>query len=161
VIKTGSPLREVLEFYRPKFAASTILDQHDLHPLQYYVVSTHREENGDSPARLRNWADLLSQIALHTGLPVIVSTHPRTRKRIETLGLTFAAGVRLMKPLGFIDYVRLQSDARAVLSDSGTITEESSLLNFPALNLRDTHERPEGVEEGAVMMVGLSIRAIA
>ncbi|CAD6559624.1 UDP-2,3-diacetamido-2,3-dideoxy-D-glucuronate 2-epimerase [Paraburkholderia hiiakae] len=160
VIKTGSPLREVLKFYQPKIEASTIVDQLDLKPNQFYVVSAHREENVDSPIRLRNLADLLTRIAADTGFPVIVSTHPRTRKRIEALGLTFGPGVRLMKPLGFIDYVRLQSDARAVLSDSGTITEESSLLNFPALNLREAHERPEGVEEGAVMMVGLSVERV-
>ncbi|WP_263143601.1 UDP-N-acetylglucosamine 2-epimerase (non-hydrolyzing) [Pseudomonas sp. RIT-PI-AD] len=160
VIKTGSPLGEVLAHYRPKIDASTILAQLDLQPGRFYLVSAHREENVDSPRQLRNLAHLLDQLAQRSGLPVIVSTHPRTRKRIDALGLSFDAGVQLMKPMGFFDYVRLQAEARAVLSDSGTITEESSLLNFPALNLREAHERPEGVEEGAVMMVGLVLERV-
>lgn len=160
VIKTGSPLAEVLAYYRPRIDASDVLERLGLAPRGFYLVSAHREENVDSPRQLRNLADLLNQLAQRNGLPVIVSTHPRTRKRIDALGLTFDARVQLMKPLGFLDYVRLQGEARAVLSDSGTITEESSLLNFPALNLREAHERPEGVEEGAVMMVGLSLERV-
>lgn len=157
VIKTGSPLGEVLAHYRPGIAASTVLDRLKLERGGFYVVSAHREENVDSPSRLRLLAHLLDRIAGQTGRPVVVSTHPRTRNRIEALGLAFGSDVRLMKPLGFLDYVRLQCEARAVLSDSGTITEESSILNFPALNLREAHERPEGFEEGAVMMVGLDV----
>ncbi|TRX73779.1 non-hydrolyzing UDP-N-acetylglucosamine 2-epimerase [Pseudomonas mangiferae] len=160
VIKTGSPLAEVLAHYRPRIDASDVLQRLDLQPRGFYLVSAHREENVDSPRQLRNLADLLNQLAQRNDLPVIVSTHPRTRKRIDALGLTFDERVQLMKPLGFLDYVRLQCEARAVLSDSGTITEESSLLNFPALNLREAHERPEGVEEGAVMMVGLSLERV-
>jgi UDP-N-acetylglucosamine 2-epimerase (non-hydrolysing) len=156
VIKTGSPLREVLDYYRPGVAASPALETLGLQPRRFYVVSAHREENVDTPERLRRLAQVLTDLAGDSGLPVIVSTHPRTRKRIDALGLDFPANVRLLKPLGFLDYVRLQCEARAVLSDSGTITEESSLLNFPALNLREAHERPEGMEEGAVMMVGLN-----
>jgi UDP-N-acetylglucosamine 2-epimerase (non-hydrolysing) len=160
VIKTGSPMREVLDYYAPQIAASTVLAELGLKPRGFYVVSAHREENVDTPKRLRQLAGILEQLVNDHGLPVIVSTHPRTRKRIEQAGLRFPAQVRLLKPLGFIDYVRLQCEACAVLSDSGTITEEASLLNFPALNLRDAHERPEGMAEGAVMMVGLSLERV-
>lgn len=156
VIKTGSPLREVLDYYRPKIDASRVLEELELSPQGFYLVSVHREENVDSSERLEQLAEVLSGIAAESGRPVILSTHPRTRKHIERLGLQFPPQVRLLKPLGFLDYVRLQCEARAVLSDSGTITEESSLLNFPALNLREAHERPEGFEEAAVMMVGLN-----
>jgi len=156
VIKTGSPMREVLNHYAPQIAASNVLRELALVPLNFYLVSAHREENVDAEGRLRQLAQILEQLVSDHGAPVIVSTHPRTRKRIEHAGLRFPAQVRLLKPLGFIDNVRLQTEARAVLSDSGTITEESSLLDFPALNLRDAHERPEGMEEGAVMMVGLN-----
>lgn len=160
IIKTGSPLGEVLAYYEPKIAASTILDDLGLRHGRFYLVSAHREENVDSPHQLRKLARMLDRLAELKGLPVVVSTHPRTRKRVEACGLTFGAGVHLMKPLGFLDYVRLQCEARAVLSDSGTITEESSLLNFPALNLREANERPEGFEEGAVMMVGLELERV-
>jgi UDP-N-acetylglucosamine 2-epimerase len=155
IIKTGSPLREVLDHYRPKIAASQVLEKLSLKPGCFYLVSAHREENVDSPERLRKLGELLNHLARLNDQPVIVSTHPRTRQRIEALGLEFSEGVRLHKPLGFVDYVRLQQEAAVVLSDSGTITEEASLLNLRALNLREAHERPEGMEEGAVMMVGL------
>jgi len=155
VIKTGSPLREVLLHYRNQIAASPILEKLELKPRQYYVVSAHREENVDNPRQLSRLAQIVSHLAER--FPVIFSTHPRTRIRIDERNLRFHENVRLIKPLGFLDYVRLQVGALAVLSDSGTITEESSILNFPALNLREAHERPEGMEEAAVMMVGLDI----
>jgi UDP-N-acetylglucosamine 2-epimerase len=155
VITTGSPMREVIEHYRPKIEASDVLTRLGLTERRYFVVSLHREENVDDPERLARAFGILSWLAQHSGEPVIVSTHPRTRKRIEALGLQAPAGVVFNKPFGFLDYLRLQSSAHAVLSDSGTITEESSILNFPALNLREVHERPEGFEEAAVMLVGL------
>jgi UDP-N-acetyl-L-fucosamine synthase len=155
IIKTGSPMAEVLAFYRPQIAASGILHQLNLQAGRYFVVSAHREENIDEADNLRALADTLNAVADRYHLPIIVSAHPRTRKRIEALGLTFHERVQLLKPLGFSDYVRLQQDSFAVLSDSGTINEESSILNFRALNIREAHERPEGMEEAAVMMVGL------
>ena len=155
VIKTGSPMYEVLTHYRPKIDASDVLTRLGLEHRAYYVVSAHREENVDDPARFAELLDVLRHLA-GTGLRVIVSTHPRTRKRLEQENVTLPAQVELSKPFGFCDYVKLQTEARAVLSDSGTITEESSVLNFPALNIRAAHERPEGMEEGAVMMTGLA-----
>jgi len=156
VIKTGSPMFEVLSSFRAKIDASKILADHNLKRGDYFVVSAHREENVDDPVRLRALCDSLNVIARQYHRRVIVSTHPRTRKRIEAMGLQFDALVELHKPFGFTDYVALQMGAHAVLSDSGTITEESSILGFPALNLRDTHERHEGMEEAAVMLTGLS-----
>jgi UDP-N-acetylglucosamine 2-epimerase (non-hydrolysing) len=156
VIKTGSPMFEVLTHYRSRIETSSALQKFDLKPHRYFLVSAHREENIDSPRAFDRLVALLNMVAADYGLPVIVSTHPRTRKRIEERGVTFHPQIRLMKPLGFHDYIKLQLSARAVLSDSGTISEESSILNFPALNLREAHERPEGMEEASVMMVGLS-----
>jgi len=161
IIVTGSPMGEVLAHYRPGIEASDALVRLGLSPLQYFVVSAHREENVDDPARLRRLLDIVNALAREHGLPVIVSTHPRTRKRLEDVtDVAMDARVQFMKPFGFLDYVQLQRQAKAVLSDSGTITEESNILNFPALNLRDVHERPEGFEEGAVMMVGLDLARV-
>ncbi len=155
VIKTGSPMYEVLHHYRDKIDASDALARMGLEQGRYFVISAHREENVDSPQQFARLIDVLTRLAERVGERIIVSTHPRTRKRIEAEGVTLPALVELMKPFGFCDYVNLQQNARAVLSDSGTITEESSILNFPALNIRQAHERPEGMEEAAVMMVGL------
>lgn len=156
VICAGSPMMEVLTAYRDRIDASTALVDHGLEAGRYFVVSAHREENVDSERHIRRLCDCLNTVADRYGEPVLVSTHPRTRQRIERFGLSFNDQIRLLKPLGFLDYVALQMHARAVLSDSGTITEESSILNFPALNLREAHERPEGMEEAAVMMTGLN-----
>jgi UDP-N-acetylglucosamine 2-epimerase len=155
IIKTGSPLREVIEHNWEKIQASNILTKLELFQYRYFVVSLHREENVDVAATLHRLLGLLTHLAEKYGDPVIVSTHPRTRRRIDELGLPIHPKVLLHKPFGYLDYVKLQVNARAVLSDSGTITEESSILNFPALNVREVHERPEGFEEGAVMMVSL------
>jgi UDP-N-acetylglucosamine 2-epimerase (non-hydrolysing) len=157
VIKTGSPMCEVLTHYRPQIDASDVLQRLGLEAGRYFVVSAHREENIESPQSFAKLVEVLNAVAGDHDLPVIVSTHPRTQKRIDAAGARFHPQVRLLKPLGFHDYVRLQLSARAVLSDSGTINEESSILNFPALNLREAHERPEGMEEAAVMMVGLEV----
>ena len=155
IIRTGSPMREVLAHYRDRIAASTILETLQLDERGYYVLSAHRQENVVDPARLGKLFDVIRAVAERDRGPIIVSTHPRTRKRIEEAGLALPSSARFHKPFGFIDYVRLQLQARAVLSDSGTITEESAILGFPALNLRDAHERPEGMERAAVMMTGL------
>ncbi len=157
VIKTGSPMREVLEHHRAGIESSAVLNRLGLSAGHYFVVSSHREENVDVPANLEKLFGILNTLAERYGEPVIVSTHPRTRKRMEALGLSAHPQVQFHRPFGFLDYVRLQSDARATLSDSGTITEESSILNFPALNLREVQERPEGFEEASVMLVGLEI----
>lgn len=154
IIKTGSPMYEVLHHYMPKIQASDVLNRLSLEEGKYFVVSAHREENIDSERNFNGLVEVLVMLDREYGPPIIFSTHPRTRKKIEEKGLTLSPKVRLMKPLGFIDYVHLQMHAKAVLSDSGTITEESSILDFPALNLREAHERPEGMEEGAVMMTG-------
>ena len=155
VIKTGSPMFEVLEHNRAKIDASGVLARLGLHSGRFFVVSAHREENVDPPAMFAKLVSLLNWLAESQDLPVVVSTHPRTQKRVDENGAKFHDNVRLLKPLGFHDYVKLQLESAAVLSDSGTINEESSILNFPALNLREAHERPEGMEEAAVMMVGL------
>ena len=157
VIKTGSPMREVIEHYSAGIDASDVLTRLQLTEQDYFLVSAHREENVDSPKNLQRLFNVLNALAERYEMPVIVSTHPRTRKRMEAQGLTAHAKVLFHKPFGFLDYLKLQTCARAVLSDSGTITEESSILNFPALNLRETHERPEGMEEASVMMVGLEV----
>ena len=157
VIKTGSPMFEVLNHYMPQIKASGVLDRLDLKPENYFVVSAHREENIEAKKSFTKLVAILNSVAEDHALPVVVSTHPRTQKRVDTAEAKFHPLVRLMKPLGFHDYVKLQMNAKAVLSDSGTINEESSILNFPALNIREAHERPEGMEEAAVMMVGLEI----
>lgn len=160
VIKTGSPMAEVLTHYRPRIDASGVLSSLGLEPDRFFVVSAHREENVDSDVQFSKLVNVLNQVADRHGLPVIVSTHPRTQKRVDSKAITFHPLVRLLKPLGFTDYNQLQIKAHAVLSDSGTINEESSILNFPALNLREAHERPEGMEEAAVMMVGLDVERV-
>lgn len=160
VIKTGSPMFEVLNHYMPQIDSSDVLKRLNLEAQQFFVVSAHREENVDSPTQLLKLAETLNTVAEQYGLPVIVSTHPRTRNRIEAHGLTFHPNIQLMKPLGFHDYNHLQKNAKAVLSDSGTINEESSIMNFPALNLREAHERPEGMEEASVMMVGVGVERV-
>ena len=156
VIKTGSPMYEVLHHYLPKVQQSGILKTLELKEQQYFVVSAHREENINSERNFDHLVTTLNGIAQQFGHPVIVSAHPRTRKMIEAKGVTFDPLVRLMKPMGLSDYIALQLHAKAVLSDSGTISEESSILNFPALNIREAHERPEAMEEASVMMVGLN-----
>ena len=160
VIKTGSPMFEVLSFYREGIEKSDILSRLSLEEGKFFVVSAHREENIDSDKNFHHLVDSLNAIAETYGYPVIVSTHPRTQKRVDALGVKFHPLVQLLKPLGFKDYNKLQLSSKAALSDSGTINEESSILNFPALNLRQAHERPEGMEEAAVMMTGLTSERI-
>jgi len=160
IIKTGSPMCEVLAYYADVIEASDVLSRLELTSGKYFVVSAHREENVDSDVNLDKLALTLNAVAEAYGEPVIVSTHPRTQNRIDSQNIQFHPLVQLLKPLGFRDYVKLQKEARAVLSDSGTINEESSILNFPALNLREAHERPEGMEEATVMMVGLEPKLV-
>ncbi|WP_281405368.1 UDP-N-acetylglucosamine 2-epimerase (non-hydrolyzing) [Mesorhizobium sp. B2-3-12] len=160
IIVTGSPMREVLEYYRGAIDASDVLKLLGLSEGKFFVVSAHREENVDAPDRLKKLLDIINGIAERYEVPVIVSTPPRPRKRLDALAAQSNPNVQFEKPFGFLDYVKLQSSARAVLSDSGTITEESAILNFPALNLRETHERPEGFEEASVMMVGLELERV-
>ena len=155
VIKTGSPMYEVLNHFRAGIDASDVLERLGLKEGQFFVVSAHREENVDSDKNFQALVDILNAVAEQYGYPVIVSTHPRTQKQVDAMGVQFHENVRLLKPLGFKDYNKLQLSAKAVLSDSGTINEEASILNFPALNIREAHERPEGMEEAAAMMVGL------
>jgi UDP-N-acetylglucosamine 2-epimerase (non-hydrolysing) len=154
VIKTGSPMYEVLHHYRPKIEASDVLMRLGLQPQSYFVVSAHREENIDDPQQFERLIDLLRRLAAG-GRRVIVSTHPRTRKRLDAAGVSLPPEVELLKPFGLCDFVKLELEAAAVLSDSGTISEEASILGFPALNLRQAHERPEAMEEASVMLVGL------
>ncbi|MFC3852762.1 non-hydrolyzing UDP-N-acetylglucosamine 2-epimerase [Salinispirillum marinum] len=160
IIKTGSPMFEVLHHYREGIETSNVLERLSLQEGQFFVVSAHREENVDSDKNFMKLVDVLNTVAEHYNLPVIVSTHPRTQKRVDAMGVTFHSNVQLLKPLGFKDYNKLQLSAKAVLSDSGTINEESSILNFPALNIREAHERPEGMEEAAAMMVGLEVERV-
>jgi UDP-N-acetylglucosamine 2-epimerase (non-hydrolysing) len=160
IIKTGSPMYEVLEHNKSKIQASTALQRLNLIPQQYFVVSSHREENIDTDNSFAKLVSVLNALAEDQGLPVVVSTHPRTKKRVDATGAKFHPLVQLIKPLGFHDYVNLQMHARVVLSDSGTINEEASILNFPALNLREAHERPEAMQETSVMMVGLNVERI-
>ena len=160
IVKTGSPITEVIEYYKERIDRSSVVGDLGLKEQQYFLVSTHREENIEPEAAFGRLVKLLNTLSETYRLPVIVSTHPRTQKRIDATGVKFNDQVRLMKPLSFSDYNMLQLCARAVLSDSGTITEESSVLNFPALNLREQHERPEGMEEASVMMVGLNVERV-
>ena len=160
IVKTGSPMYEVLTHYMKEIDSSKILELLDIENGKFFVVSAHREENVDAPAQLIKLANSLNSIADYYGLPVIVSTHPRTQKRINDQGIQFHKNIKLLKPLGFHDYNHLQKNAKAVLSDSGTINEESSIMNFPALNIREAHERPEGMEEASVMMVGLDSKRV-
>ncbi len=160
VIKTGSPMYEVLHYYLPKIQSSQILQRLQLAENDYYLVSCHREENIDSAIRFSDFLRMLTSLAETTDKRIIVTTHPRTRKRIEEEHVRLPVLVEPHRPVGLTDYVRLEMGAIATLSDSGTITEESSILNFPALNIREAHERPEGMEEGAVMMVGLQWESI-
>jgi UDP-N-acetylglucosamine 2-epimerase len=160
IIKTGSPMNEVLAHYRDRIDASDVLDRLGLQEGQFFVVSAHREENIESDKNFGKLVNVLNGVAEAYRLPVIVSTHPRTQKRVDAAGVTFHPLVQMLKPLGFTDYNKLQLTSKAVLSDSGTINEESSILNFPALNLREAHERPEGMEEAAVMMVGLDAERV-
>ncbi|HAV4527248.1 non-hydrolyzing UDP-N-acetylglucosamine 2-epimerase [Acinetobacter baumannii] len=160
VIKSGSPMFEVLHHYKAKIEASDVLERLNLKEHEYFIVSAHREENINSDQNFLDLVEMLNAVAEKYKYPVIVSTHPRTRKRIEELNVEFHPLIQLLKPLGFSDYNKLQLSAKAALSDSGTINEESSILNFPALNLRQAHERPEGMEEAAVMMVGLKAERI-
>ena len=156
VIKTGSPMREVLQHYMPKIERSGVLKELAVTPDGYFLVSAHREENVDMKENLLALLDSIKAIGETHRLPVIVSTHPRTRKRLEELGqVDTGPSVRFLKPLGFLDYVKLQMHARCVVSDSGTITEESSIAGFPAITIRNTHERPEGMDEGTLVMSGL------
>ncbi len=160
VIVTGSPMREVLEHYAARIDGSDALARLGLVQHDYFLVSSHREENVDDPLRLATLVKVLEALAEEHRVPVVVSTHPRTRARLEAAGGVRSGAVQFLKPFGFFDWIQLQRNARAVLSDSGTITEESSILDFPALNLRDVHERPEGFEEAAVMLVGLDLERI-
>ena len=161
VIKTGSPMYEILDHHMAKIETSSVLSRLGLTRGDYFLVSSHREENIDFPGQFELLVNALKNLSEHYGKRVIVSTHPRTRKRMDEKGVKFDSRVELMKPLGFCDYVHLQTRAIATISDSGTITEESSILNFPALNIRNAHERPEGMEEGAVIMTGLEWDSIA
>ncbi len=160
IIKTGSPMFEVLTHYKKNIHESTVLEKLDLKPGEYFVVSSHREENIDSDENLNKLVDLLNKISDSYKMPIIFSTHPRTRKRIVDKNLKFNPCVKLVKPFGFFDYIKLQQFAKTVLSDSGTISEESSILNFPALNLRESQERHEAFEEASVMMVGLNANRV-
>lgn len=160
VIKTGSPMFEVLTKHIEGIQSSDVLERLGLVEAEFFLVSAHREENVDSDANFLNLVETLNTIAETYKLPVIISTHPRTQKRIDQLEITFSPLIKLLKPLGFKDYNKLQVSAKAVLSDSGTINEESSIMNFPALNIREAHERPEGMEEAVVMMVGLGVKRV-
>ena len=160
IIKTGSPMNEVLSYYLPKINSSNILKRLKLKKQQFFIVSAHREENIEPTVNFGKLIDTLNALAENYQLPVIVSTHPRTQKRIDDVGAKLNESIRLIKPLRFTDYNRLQMTAKVSLSDSGTINEEASILNFPALNLREAHERPEGMEEAVVMMVGLEVERV-
>lgn len=156
VIKTGSPMKEILEHHETEIQGSDVLQRMELEAEEFFLISAHREENVDFEGNLRNLLESLGAIAERYGFPVIVSTHPRTRLRLDGLGVSeLDDRIRFLKPLGFFDYVKLQTKAACVISDSGTITEESSILDFPAITIRNAHERPEGMEEGVLIMSGL------
>lgn len=162
IIKSGSHMHEVLNYFMPSIEKSQILTQLGLNPQKYFLVSSHREENVDSPDKLQNLLDTLELLVKEYDMPVVVSTHPRTRQKIETLGgvKNLSPKIQFLKPFGFLDYIKLQTEALCVLSDSGTITEEASLLNLRAINIRDTHERPEGMDEGTVILSGFKAERI-
>ena len=160
IVKIGSPMQEVLQHYMPKILSSKILEKLGLKKQEYFVFSSHREENLESKERFLKLIKVINEIGEDYGLPIILSTHPRTQKHIDEKHISFNSNIKSIKPLGFIDYIQLQINAKVVFSDSGTITEESSILNFPALNIRETQERHEGVEESSVMMVDLDIKKI-
>lgn len=155
IMKTGSHMNEVLEHFMPKILQSDVIQRIGLTPQKYFLVSAHREENVDTQANLQDLLDTLQALVKNYDFPVIVSTHPRTRKRLEQMGVEEAAKIRFLKPFGFFDYIRLQMEAFCILSDSGTLTEEASLLNLPAVTIRNAHERPEGMDEGTLIMCGL------
>lgn len=157
IIKVGSPMYEVLNYSMPQIIKSDVISRLGLVESGYFLISAHREENIEPDEQFNKLVNLINSLAQNYNCPIVVSTHPRTRKRIDNAGVSFDKRVSLIKPVGFIDYVRLQMNAAIVLSDSGTISEESSILNFPALNLRESHERPEAMQEAAVMMVGLNV----
>lgn len=161
IIKTGSPMKEVLDYYANNISSSTILNTLNLKSESYFVVSSHREENVDSTENLKKLLDVLNSLADEYKLPIIFSTHPRTKNRLDNIGITLNPMIQFLKPFGFFDYIKLQKHSKCVLSDSGTITEESSILNFPALNIREVHERPEGFEEAAVMLTGLDYSIVS
>lgn len=160
IVKTGSPMFEVLDFYKEGIEKSQILKQLDLEREKYFVLSTHREENVDSSQKLNIITTTINELVEKYQFPVVFSVHPRTREKISTFGLELHPKVKMMKPLGFLDYIHLQKNAFCTISDSGTITEESSILDFPAINLREAHERPEGMEEGAVILTGIDKETI-
>jgi UDP-N-acetylglucosamine 2-epimerase (non-hydrolysing) len=161
IIKTGSSMLEVLNYHRSQIEASDVLTRLDLRPQAFFVVSAHREENIDSPRNFQDFLDTLKAIRYHYGLRIIVSTHPRTRKKMESLSIDgLGQNIEFMKPLGFMDYIKLQMNAFCVVSDSGTITEESSILRFPAITIRQAHERPEGMDEGTLVMAGLKKESV-
>lgn len=161
VIKTGSPMKEILDHHAKEILASAVLKQLSLKPLDYYVASFHREEHVDNPRNLAELVKTVNELAEREGKKVIVSCHPRTQKRLEKIQAAWHTKVQILKPLGFTDYLKLQTNAIAVLSDSGTITEESAILNFPAINLRESHERPEGMDEASVMLTGFKSDRVA
>jgi UDP-N-acetylglucosamine 2-epimerase (non-hydrolysing) len=161
IVKTGSPMTEILAHFRPAIDASRALEQHGLTPRSYFVVSAHREENVDSPQRLAALIGALNAVTEKYAVPILFSTHPRTRQRLDALASPKASPlIRFVKPLGFFDYVRLQLDSRCAISDSGTLTEESAILGFPAVMIREAHERPEGMDEGTVVMTSLDADAV-
>ena len=161
IIKTGSHMQEVLGYYMPKITTSNVLDRLNLQPQRYFLLSAHREENVDSPENLQDLLNTLQALVKQHEMPVIVSTHPRTRQRLEKLGMDgLDSRIQFLKPFGFFDYVKLQMEAFCVLSDSGTITEEASLLNLPAVTIRNAHERPEGMDDGTLIMSGLKAERV-